>query len=188
MPTRKMQRESGSAYLVTLLLLVVMTLLGLSLALVTGTESQIGANERILERVFYASDAGIGIGAARILAGSDYNYDVTNDVNNSYIMNETPGSPVMLAQSTVSVGPMVPLQTAPCNLCEINNSGSYRSNSYERVNILIPARGTRETLAQAQAQRRVAATLDIQPWQSPTRSALPFVFLSLAELAEKATL
>ncbi len=188
MRDRDIKRESGSAYLVTLLLLVVMTLLGLSLALVTGTEDKIGANERILERVFYASDAGIGVGAARILAGSDYNYDVDNDVNNSYIMNETAGAPPMLAQSTVSVGPMVPLQTAPCNLCEINNSGSYRSNSYERVNILIPARGTRDTLAEAVARRRVAATLDIQPWQSPTRAAFPFEFLTLAQLAEKATL
>jgi len=188
MRLRAIQRESGSAYLVTLLLLVVMTLLGLSLALVTGTESQIGANERILERVFYAADAGIGVGAARVLVGSDYNYDVDDDTNNSYIMNETEGAPAMLAQSTVSIGPMVPLQTAPCSLCEINNSGSYRNNAYERVNILIPSRGTRETLAQNVARRRVAATLDIQPWQSPTRAAFPFVFLTAEQLAEKATL
>ena len=185
---RRLVRESGSAYLVTLLLLIVLTLLGLSLALVTGTESQIGANERVLERVFYAADAGIGVGAARILAGSDYQYDVDNDLNNSYIMNETPNAPVMLTRSRVSIGPMVPLQTAPCNLCEINNSGSYRSNAYERVNILIPSRGTRQILAEAEARRQVAATLDIQPWQSPTRAAFPFEFLSLAELAEKATL
>ncbi len=188
MQARNLQRESGSAYLITLLLLIVMTLLGLSLALVTSTESQIGANERVLERVFYSSDAGIGIGAARVLAGSDYNYDAQNDVNNSYIMNDTPEAPTLLARSTVSVGPMVPLQTSPCNLCEINNSGSYRSNSYERVNILIPSRATRDLLAEAVARRRVAATIDIQPWQSPTRAAFPFVFLSLAELAEKATL
>jgi len=188
MRARQIKQEAGSAYLVTLLLLIVMTLLGLSLALVTGTESQIGANERVLERVFYAADAGVGVGAARILAGSDYNYDVQDDVNNSYIMNDTPNAPTLLVRSSVSVGPMVPLQTAPCNLCEINNSGSYRSNSYERVNILIPARGTRDTLAEAVARRRVAATLDIQPWQSPTRAAFPFEFLSLAELAEKATL
>jgi Tfp pilus assembly protein PilX len=79
MNRRQPRHEEGSAYLVTLLLLIVLTLMGLSLALVTSTESQIGANERILERVFYTSDAGVGIAAARILVSSDYYYDIADD-------------------------------------------------------------------------------------------------------------
>ena len=188
MLARNPQREAGSAYIVTLLLLVILTLLGLSLALVTGTESQIGANERILERVFYATDAGIGIAAARVLTGNDYYYDPDNDVNNSYIMNEAPDGPALLSQSRVSVGPLVTLQTAPCNLCEINNAGAYSGRDFSRVNVLIPARGTRDTLSEATAQRRVAATLDIQPWLETTKSVFPLEFLTLAQLAEKATL
>jgi len=188
MRTRHLQRESGSAYIITLLLLVILTLLGLSLALVTGTESQIGANERILERVFYASDAGVGIAAARILTGSDYYYDADNDANNSYILNEADDAPTLLSQSTVSVGPLVTLQTGPCNLCEINNAGSYSNREYSRVNVLIPARGTRDTLSNATAERRLVATIDIQPWEDSVKSAFPLEFLTLAQLAEKATL
>jgi hypothetical protein len=189
MKIRTPRREEGSAYLVTLLLLVVLTLMGLSLALVTSTESQIGANERILERVFYATDAGIGVAAARILVGSDYFYDIDNDVNNSYILNDTPGAaPNPLVRSQVSVGPLMPTQIAPCNLCEINNAGSYRDNSFQRGNILLPARGQRQTLGDTVAQRRIAATIDIQPWRVPASSLFPLELMSPADLAEKAAL
>lgn len=188
MTLRNLRREAGSAYLVTLLLLVVLTLLGLSLALVTGTESQIGANERILERVFYASDAGVGVAAARILTGGDYYYDADNDANNSYIMNETPGNTITLAQSTVSVGPMALLQESPCPLCEINNAGSARSKTQCRCHFLIPARGQRDSLANTTARRRIAASLDIQPWTAATSAAFPLKLLTPAELQAKATL
>ena len=79
--SRPIVRERGSAYLVTLLILVVLTLMGLSLALITGTESQIGFNERVMERTFYAGDAGIGVAAARVLVASDYLYDANDDDN-----------------------------------------------------------------------------------------------------------
>jgi len=183
------RRQEGSAYLVALLLLVVLTLMGLSLALVTNTENQIGVNERVLERVFYTTDAGLGIGAARVLVSSDYYYDVDNNVNNSYILNETPGANTSpLVRSTVSVGPLVPLQVAPCNLCEINNSGSYRDASFQRGNILLPAQGSRETLANTTAQRRIGATMDVQPWRVPTSALFPVLQMDPAELAEKAAL
>lgn len=189
MTPRRLQHEEGSAYLVTLLLLIVLTLMGLSLALVTSTESQIGANERILERVFYTSDAGIGIAAARILVSSDYYYDIDDDTNNSYILNETPtATTTPLVRSLVSVGPLLPLQVAPCNLCEINNSGAYRDSSFQRTNILLPSRGERETLAESTALRRIAATIDVQPWRLPTASLFPVGQLTPAELAAKATL
>ncbi len=189
MPASRLRPEEGSAYLVALLLLIIMTLLGLSLALVTGTESQIGANERVLERVFYATDAGIGIAVARVLVGSDYTYDVNNDDNNSYILNETAtAAPDPLTMSRVSVGPLMPTQVAPCNLCEINNAGSYRDSSYQRGNILMPARGQREALANALAQRRVAATIDVQPWRVPVSSLFPLEHMTPEELAEKAAL
>ncbi|MCZ6506498.1 MAG: PilX N-terminal domain-containing pilus assembly protein [Acidobacteria bacterium] len=189
MQARTNQHEQGSAYLATLLLLVVLTLMGLSLALVTSTESRIGANERILERVFYATDAGIGIAAARILVGSDYFYDVNNDANNSYILNDTPGSaPNPLVRSQVSVGPLILTQSGPCNLCEINNAGSYQNKALCRCNILLPARGQRQTLGNALAQRRLAATIDIQPWNTPASSLFALQWMSPADLAEKTAL
>ncbi len=189
MLARIVPHQAGSAYLITLLLLVVLTLMGLSLALVTSTESQIGANERILERVFYAADAGVGIGAARVLVSSDYYYDLDNPINNSYILNDTPDSaPNPLVRSRVSVGPLMPTQISPCNLCEINNAGSYRESAFQRGNILLPARGQRDTLGEAVAQRQIGATVDIQPWKVPASSLFPLALMDPAVLAEKAAL
>ncbi len=53
--------EQGSAYVVTLLALVVLTILALSLTLLTQSEMQIGTNERIVQRIFYAADAGVAV-------------------------------------------------------------------------------------------------------------------------------
>ena len=64
--------EAGSAYIVTLLALVVLTILALSLALVTQTEVQVGANERTVNRTFYAADSGVGLAAAEALSSSRY--------------------------------------------------------------------------------------------------------------------
>jgi len=189
MDNRRPLREEGSAYLITLLLLVVLTMMGLTLALVTDTEQQIGANERVLERTYYTADAGIGIAAARILVSSDYYFDVDDDDNNSYILNEAPGAlATPLTRSRVSVGPLLPTQVAPCNLCEINNAGSYRNNSFIRSNILLPSRAERDTLAEAVARRRVVATMDVQPWRLSLTPFFPLEFMTPAELADKAAL
>jgi Tfp pilus assembly protein PilX len=63
--------ESGSAYIITLLALVVLTILALALALVTQTEVKVGSNERVVNRTFYAADTGLQIGIAEHFAHSD---------------------------------------------------------------------------------------------------------------------
>ena len=64
--------ESGSAYILVLLVLMVLTILGLSLAFTTQTEVQIGSNERVASRVFYAAESGIAAAAARAIVSADY--------------------------------------------------------------------------------------------------------------------
>lgn len=49
--------EAGSAYIVTLLALVVLTILALTLTLVTQSELQIGGSEKAINRLFYSTDA-----------------------------------------------------------------------------------------------------------------------------------
>ncbi len=189
MRIRHLTREGGNAYIISLLLLLVLTLMGLSLALVTETESQIGFNERVLERTFYAGDAGIGISAARILVASDFNYDDSDDDNNSYILNEAPGALASpLTRSRVSVGPLLPLQLSPCNLCEINNAGAYRDNSFNRTNIAMPSTGTRQNITDTTTERRVAATIDIQPWRLQSAAFFPIERLDRVTLARKLAL
>ena len=53
--------ENGSAYLFALLVLLVLTVIGLSLAIITQSEVQIGAAERTGVRVFYDSDAAVRV-------------------------------------------------------------------------------------------------------------------------------
>src|SRR6185295_1896315 len=64
--------EAGSAYIVTLLALVVLTIMALSLVLVTQTEIQSGTAEKTINRVFYSADTGLGIAAASALTSSSY--------------------------------------------------------------------------------------------------------------------
>ena len=69
---RKRAHQQGSAYVITLLALVVLTILALSLTLVTQSEMQIGTNERIIQRIFYAADSGIAATTARALVTNDF--------------------------------------------------------------------------------------------------------------------
>ena len=69
---RSTPRQNGSAYILTLLTLVILTIVGLSLALVTQTERQLGANEQIIQRVFYAANSGTAMATANVLARNSH--------------------------------------------------------------------------------------------------------------------
>lgn len=80
-PSRR--RESGSAYIIALLVLVVLTLLGLGLAVITQTEVQIGANELTTHRTLYGSEGGVNMAIARVLT-------VNSSVDNATVTAVTP--------------------------------------------------------------------------------------------------
>ncbi|HEX2551919.1 MAG TPA: PilX N-terminal domain-containing pilus assembly protein, partial [Nocardioidaceae bacterium] len=67
-----MRREAGSAYLTTLLALVVLTILAMALIFVTGTEVQVATNERNINRTFYSADSGLGVAAGQVLVSGNY--------------------------------------------------------------------------------------------------------------------
>ena len=120
MKTHTRSSEAGSAYVITLLALVVLTILALSLALVTQTEVQVGANEKTVNRTFYAADSGLGIAVA-----------------------EAPGEPRLRRQDgdpeqgvggggellstnvadRVTISPAVQINQYPCNWCPQNQGG-----------------------------------------------------------------
>jgi len=80
---KRRRGESGSAYLVVLLALVVLTIIGLSLVMVTQTEVQLGSNERTINRTFYAAESGIKFAIARYGKAQVY-------TPFTYIQNESP--------------------------------------------------------------------------------------------------
>ena len=53
--------ERGSVFIVALLALVLLTVVGLSLALVTETEMLIGGNEQVITETFYAAETGVNV-------------------------------------------------------------------------------------------------------------------------------
>ena len=61
-----LRREQGSVYILALLVLLILTVVGLSLSLVTQSEMQIGVNERLSHQAFHMSTAGIDIATAKI--------------------------------------------------------------------------------------------------------------------------
>ncbi len=159
--------ETGSAYLMALLVMIVLSTIGLSLALITRTEAEIGASERGLQRIFYTADWGMDASAARALAAADYgsaDYTIPED--------DTPA--VMNLRFEIDVSPFFPVLAAPCNLCEINNVGQYGEKIYYQVTHAVSAASLRVgAVDTAVGSKTLASMLDVQPWQLTAESLFP---------------
>jgi len=153
--------EQGSAYIIALLVLVVLTIVGLSLVFITQTEVEIGANERTLQRTLYEADSGIAIATARVLVTNEHR-SVTLD------LPEESASPVLNIKNRVELSSVVPLNDAPCNLCEINNAGTYNERAFRRINHVVTIRATRLGGASEKqlGQKIVSSMIELQPWKS----------------------
>jgi Tfp pilus assembly protein PilX len=117
-PRRRPDRrgEDGSVYLIVLFLLILVTVFGLSLAVITQTEAQIGASERTATRNFYTADSGIGYSLAR--------KQVTN-LEASRIFDAVDSTTSAISginlANRVALSPLATVAEAPCNLCSIND-------------------------------------------------------------------
>lgn len=163
------ERERGSAYIIALLCLVVLTLVGLSLSLITQTEMEIGSAERTLQRVFYAADAGIAATIAKALTEADYS-------GRTYRMPEREkGYRLTTYRNDVEVSHFSPIIDPPCNLCEINDAGRYNDDSYEKVTFGVSATSRRRQASANSpllAQKTIQTNLDVQPWKVTTEAQL----------------
>ena len=159
MRNAKARGESGSAYILVLLVLVVLTILGLSLSFMTQTEMQIGANERVTTRVFYAADSAINAALANVLVQRVY--DPT-----TYTYKEPGTVPGLDFKSTVEVSAVVPLLDSPCNLCEINNAGTYMEKPTRKVNHGFSAVATRQSGSSTTplARETLSVMIEVEPW------------------------
>jgi hypothetical protein len=155
--------EEGSVYLVALLGLVVLTILGLTLSLVTQTEMKMGANERVLQRVFYAADSGFGASLSRAMVQGDFSGE-------AFTLPDPSSPPAFDFRHRVDVTPLVPVLSAPCNLCQINNAGTYGAKLYHKVShaVAVDAQRMGGELDNPGlvAQKSLSAMLDVQPMES----------------------
>lgn len=153
------RREAGSAYILVLLVLVVLTIMALSLSFMTQTELQIGSNERVSTRVFYAADSSIDAAIARALVNHDHD-------PRTYVFKEPGTVPGLDFKSSVEVSPVIPLLDTTCNLCEINNAGTYSERPTRKVNHGITVVASRYAGSDTTplAQKTLSVMVEVQPW------------------------
>ncbi|MCZ7651896.1 MAG: hypothetical protein M5U13_12350 [Thermoanaerobaculia bacterium] len=161
LPPRR-RRERGSAYIVALLVLVLLTIFGMSLALVTQTESQIGAAEKVATRTLFAADSGFGLAVARkqvTSAEGATTYDIhTRAVGSSLAVTER-----------VALTPIVQVNLALCTLCSLNET-QVQGNQYRRTNHVLNAtgeiRGVQGTEIGVSSSKLLSLMLEFQPVQA----------------------
>jgi Tfp pilus assembly protein PilX len=164
-----MHREAGSAYITTLLALVVLTLLAMALVFVTGTEVQIATNERNSNRTFYSSDSGLGIAAGQALASGNYGPNIL-------MLNQQTVGGSNVAER-VEIAPMAPILVGRCDLCPANDDGVpefWKVNhattaTAQRVawNGTWNGEGALPPAAQLLGQKTLSVMFEFQPWPTP---------------------
>jgi hypothetical protein len=167
---RRARHEEGSAYILSLLVLVLLAVIGMSLALTTQTELQIGANERISTRVFYAGDTGVEVAAARSLAAADpgpLTFTLTDDGL------DLTGSGYEFF-TDVQTTAFVPLDSAYCNLCQFQQGDEYL-RLIHAVTAVAQRFGTYDQTVTRKllAQKTIATMFDIQPRVGNLQDFLP---------------
>ncbi len=65
------KKERGSAFMVALAALTILTIIGLSLAMVSETEMLLGANEWVITETHFAAEAGINTQVSKLLVSND---------------------------------------------------------------------------------------------------------------------
>lgn len=165
---RRYTRESGSAYVIAFLVLFLLTMVGLSLSVVTQAELQIGANESQANRVFYAAETGISHSTARALTNADY-------ASALFEVDEPYGNPLISPRYQIDSSAFLPILDSPCDLCEINNVGTYADRAYRKINHAIAVQARRVAGADDSplAQKAISSMLEAQPWRiSPPESLM----------------
>lgn len=110
-------RQAGSAYVITLLVLVVLTIFGLTLALMTQGEVQIAGAERLASRTLYATESGLRATLLEAYTDASTNCRIWAFVDDSTDANEVEAEQI---GTQVRTGGAFPIFSGPCNLCQIN--------------------------------------------------------------------
>ena len=158
--SRRRGGEEGSAYLIALLVLVVLTLFGLSLTLITQTEILIGANDRIVEKTFYAAESGLDLSISRALANGDF-----GAAFHERQRSEIEAGKQVDIREQVSSSPFFCVGDSPCNLCSINQGRNFaRRNHVLSVNAARIG-NTPSGPAVELAAKSVTSMVDVEPME-----------------------
>ena len=169
----QIRSEAGSAYVITLLALVVLTILALSLALVTQTEVQVGSNERTVSRMFYSADSGLGVAVAEALLVNNNPDNPTLPGPRTVILNKVSvGAGSSLSTNVadrVTISAFVPIQFVRCDLCQSEEG----KQKFWRVNHAVSANAERIAWTGSGAppadatllgQKTLSGMFQFEPW------------------------
>jgi len=148
--------EAGSAYLAVLLVLVVLTILGLSLAVVTQTEVLIGGSEKQATRQLFAAGSGVELAAAYELVSRD---SASHRMRIGQRTERVLGTDTVFGDDVCS-SPYIQIHTGVCNLCAMNQDTEYAAIQYG-VTVTALRRGD-TTLG---AEKSIGAVIALEPWQ-----------------------
>lgn len=179
LPASQRSNERGSAYILALLAMVVLGILGLSLALTTQSELQIAANELSATRAFYAADSGVNMAVARVLT-------VNSSVDDTTVTSVTPMKLLVgealfegdagARRQRVEVTPFVPIRDAFCDMCPAAEGDVQLRAVTHAVAAtgrrLIEGPGGAEAGARVQASKQVYLMIGLQPWWPPNWQAI----------------
>jgi hypothetical protein len=160
--------ERGSAFIVALMVLLVLTVAGLALTLMTQTEVRIGANEREANRTFYASDSGIHVSSARTLWTGTNNQTLTILVNTTQQDTGASSAPPLTFADQIVVTPLYPVYSGLVFETNINQN---QPNPYAAVTHVVNSSSLRagklvssSTYTRNMAQKLVGSMIELQPW------------------------
>lgn len=75
MTSRAHRHQRGSAFILALIVIMLLTILGLSLAVVTETEMQLGSTERTIDRQHFAAESGLWAKVAGLILTNEWKKD-----------------------------------------------------------------------------------------------------------------
>ena len=157
-PAMNHASERGSAYLFVLLGLLVLTIIGLSLVVITQTEAQIGGAEKSAVRILFGAESGLHAQVGlHFLELDPKDREFTLDTS-------TAAQTITAMDEVVDVSPFYPIYAGPCALCSVNYQGEQRYfvNNYV-VNSQSRRFGTGGCNDIPQAQKLLSAMYMIQP-------------------------
>lgn len=162
----------GSAYLISLLVMLVLTLMGLALSTLTQTELLIGSNERQIQRLFFAADAGRAASTAKALTANDYRpYEF--ELTEADLWDR--GNAAFQTRHVIRMSPFYPAQSEICDLCDAANEMSLSEQPMHRTAFVVGSTATRindlTPAGDELGRKTVGSFVDLHPID-PTVSAL----------------
>jgi len=126
----RLRDDRGSALVVALLSLLLLTALGLALTLTTQTETAISANQRMSQEAMNAADAALEMAMQDLLAMPDWNRALTGAEQSSFSDGSPTGTRALPDGTTINLTEIANLascgHTSPCSASEIATNSPER--------------------------------------------------------------